>query len=95
MTDELIKDKVYPLKIGDKEYKLTPVNWGILAQIERKFGSVKNVITDMAEKPYSVSLDLAEIFLPGEDLKSIMNNKDIANINTVIGEIMMDFFKGV
>jgi len=96
--DELIKEnKLYSITLNGKEYKLSPVNWGVLSDIEQKFqGGMKGALAEMAEKPYSAALVLAEIFkiLPLEELRLIKNHDDIKNINNTVGKILTDFFKG-
>lgn len=95
------KDKIYTVKFGGRDYKLSPVTWGVLSEIEETFGcGIGEMIRELKKGQYRVSLKLAWIFMkdcnPGitiEDLTRVESVDDMAAIIDPIAEILLRYFK--
>jgi hypothetical protein len=91
--DELLKDKKYTVKLGDKEYELSPVNWNVLAQIEREFECPITGLKPLLDKtPHDTTLRLAKIFLKGIDPGEISDHESMTAVDQAIAEILGDYF---
>ncbi len=96
---ELLTDKKYILKLQDKEYELSPLSWGMIADIETEFDcSMPDILPLLQKTPFKTTLKLASVFLKQHDIsketiESLTKSKDIKVISDVIGEIIIDFLK--
>jgi hypothetical protein len=94
------KDKKYIIKILEKEYELSHINWTILSSIEEEFGcNITELIPILQKSLYKNTLSLIWILLRDkypeltkESIGKITDNKEILLANESIGNILIDFF---
>lgn len=94
------KDKKYIIKILEKEYELSAINWNILSSIEDEFGcNITELVPLLQKSLYKNTLSLIWILLRDkypeltkESIGKITDNKEILLANESIGNILIDFF---
>jgi hypothetical protein len=83
--DELLKNETYTLKLGEKEYEVSPVNLNILAAIEQEFGcGIGELQNKFNEKQASTLRSLAYVMLKSKNPEL---TKELIGDNIGIGNI--------
>lgn len=84
-----LKENTQTVKLGDKEYKLSPVNWNVLSAIEDEFGNYGEISKQLETKPVTTLRTLTWIFLSGQLTKEQIgalitpqNQEEISNALT-------------
>lgn len=98
MSDELLKDKKRTVKLGDKEYILSPLNLNVLAGIEQEFSCGLDKLGEKFSKAQASTLrSLVWIFLKDsypeltkEQIGQMIEVKDIEVISSALAPILTE-----
>ncbi len=85
---ELLKEEKHTIKLGDREYELSPINLNVLSTIEDEFGCGISELQDQFKKKQASTIrSLAYVLLkdknPELTKESIGNNVDFKNLKVI------------
>lgn len=96
--DELLKNEIYTIKLGEKEYELSPVNLNMLTAIEGEFGCGIGALQDQFNQKQATTLRaLAWIMLKDkypeltkEDIGAKVNLKNLKTVAEKMFTVIKD-----
>ena len=96
MKELIKKDKERIIKLGKKEYKLSPLNLNVLASIEEEFGCGIDKIGDVLAKKMATALRTLVYILLRDNYPDMTKTKigelittdNLGEISTQVGEVL-------
>lgn len=96
MSELIKKEKPRLIKLGDKEYKLSPLNLNVMAGIEEEFGGGMEKIGEMMTEKMATSLRTLIYVLLKDNypdmtktkIGQLITTENLGEISSQIGEIL-------